>query len=326
MFRRLSLLAIILTFSVTRAVPADTSTFRLLSYAWPGAHAGKVSEIGRGIGVVFSPDLSVKNNCRFYAALGFACFQDADWTNILAQIHTFNLLNPDRRIGTLILETHGTNGNGLKVQESYDPAAPRSYIAVGALQERLESDGIFYVVISACNSGRLLRPAIYNHLNPWCGDKLFLPANNGIVDASDEFDPRLSAVMIIRPESSHIETTLVGTVAELRPSTRRAVVAAAKARGITLPKEFAVSDMLVQMLTRDPELELVTGAFTDELSKDIRSPQTSEALFTRFVRHLNAVAAREQTAAARRALVAKKRAPAKPPAKPSSKSAWTAPR
>ena len=322
MFRRLALLALVFSFYAARPVSADTSTYRLLQHAWPGAQAKKTSEIGRGIGVVFSPDLSVKDNCNFYRALGFACFQDADWTNILTGIHTFNLLNPDRRIGTLILETHGTNGNGLKVQEGYEPEAQRSYISVGALQERLESDGVFYVIISACNSGRLLRPAIYNHLNPYCSDKLFLPATNGIVDASDEFDPRLSAVMIIRPESSHIETTLVGTVAELRATTRRAVVAAAKLRGITLPKEFAVSDMLVQMLTRDPSLQLVTGAYTDELSKDIRTPQTSEELFKHFMTHLNAVAVREHVASAKRALVAKKRVPAKP----ASKSAWTAPR
>jgi hypothetical protein len=308
------------------SVAADTSTNRLLINAWPGAQAKKVSEIGRGIGVVFSPDLSVKDNCHFYEALGFACFQDADWSNILAGIHTFNLLNPDRRIGTLILETHGTNGNGLKVQEGYEPDAPRSYISVGALQERLEGDGVFYVVISACNSGRLLRPAIYNRLDPYCGDKLFLPPTNGIVNAADDFDPRLSAVMLIRPQSSHIETTLVGTVAELRPSTRRALVAAAKLRGVTLPKEFAVSDMLVQMLTRDPYLELVTGAYTEDLSAEIRSQQTSEHLFKKFVTQLNAVALRERPAATKKTLVAKKRAPAKPSSKPASKSASAAPR
>ena len=324
MSRRLAPI-LLLIFVVAGSAIADTSTYRLLQHAWPGAQAKKTSEIGRGIGVVFSPDLSVKDNCRFYQALGFACFQDADWSNILTGIHTYNLLNPDRPISTLILETHGTNGNGLKVQESYEPAAARSYIAVGALQERLEADGIYYVIISACNSGRLLRPAIYNRLDPYCGDKLFLPATNGILDASAEFDPRLSAVMIIRPQSSHIETTLVGRVAELRPVTRRAVVAAAKARGLTLPKEFAVSDMLVQMLTRDAGLVLVSGAYTDELSKDIRSEDTSEALFTRFLTHLNAVAAREQTAAPKRTLVAKKR-PAPPKAKPTTKSAWSAPR
>ena len=318
--RRTAFLALTLAFATT--LVADTSTNRLLLNAWPGAQAKKVSEIGRGIGVVFSPDLSVKDNCRFYEALGFACFQDADWANILASVHTFNLLNPDRRIGTLILETHGTNGNGLKVQGGYEPDAPRSYISVGALQERLESDGIFYVVISACNSGRLLRPAIYNVLNPYCGDKLFLPPTNGIVNAAEDFDPRLSAVMLIRPQSSHIETTLVGTVAELRPTTRRALAAAAKLRGITLPKEFAVSDMLVQMLTRDPYLQLVTGAYTEDLSDEIRSQQTSEQLFAKFVKHLNSVAARERPAAAKKAMVAKKR----PPVKPASKSASAAPR
>ena len=318
--RRFAILVLILAFPAV--VVAETSTNRLLLNAWPGAQAKKVSEIGRGIGVVFSPDLSVKDNCRFYEALGFACFQDADWANILASVHTFNLLNPDRRIGTLILETHGTNGNGLKVQGGYEPDAPRSYISVGALQERLESDGIFYVVISACNSGRLLRPAIYNVLNPYCGDKLFLPPTNGIVNAAEDFDPRLSAVMLIRPQSSHIETTLVGTVAELRPTTRRALAAAAKLRGITLPKEFAVSDMLVQMLTRDPYLQLVTGAYTEDLSDEIRSQQTSEQLFAKFVKHLNSVAARERPAAAKKAMVAKKR----PPVKPASKSASAAPR
>ncbi len=321
MIRRLALLAALL---VALPAAAETSTERLLLHAWPGAQAKKMSEIGRGIGVVFSPDLSVPDNCRFYQALGFACFQDADWTNVIAQIHMFNLLNPDRRVATLILETHGTNGNGLKVQDSYDPAAARSYISVGALQERLEPDGVFYVVISACNSGRLLRPAIYNRLNPYCGDRLFLPANNGIVDASDDFDPRLSAVMIIRPQSSHIETTLVGTVAELRPATRRALLAAAKVRGVTLPKEFAVSDMLVQMLTRDPYLDLVTGAYTDELSKDIRSQQTSEELFTEFVKTLNAAAARQRIPPTKRVLMAKK--PQRRAPKPSARSAWTAPR
>jgi hypothetical protein len=324
MLRRSALFVLFLAFPAL--VAADTSTNRLLLNAWPGAEAKKVSEIGRGIGVVFSPDLSVKDNCNFYQALGFACFQDADWSNILAGIHTFNLTNPDRRIGTLILETHGTNGNGLKVQSGYLPESPRSYISVGALQERLEVDGVFYVVISACNSGRLLRPAIYNVLNPYCGDKLFLPPTNGIVNAAEDFDPRLSAVMLIRPQTSHIETTLVATVAELRPSTRRALAAAAKLRGVTLPREFAVSDMLVQMLTRDPYLKLVTGAYTEDLSDEIRSQQTSEHLFKKFVAHLNTVALRERPAAAKKTMVAKKRTPAKPASKPAARSASAAPR
>src|SRR5205807_2394582 len=129
----------------------------------------RIDQIGHGIGVVFSPDLSVSDNCRFYQALGFACFQDADWSRVLDEIHRYNIDHPDRRISTLILETHGTNGNGLKLQRSYNPQAERSYISVGALQQRLEPEGIYNVMISACNAGRLLRPYIYNQLDPYNG-------------------------------------------------------------------------------------------------------------------------------------------------------------
>src|SRR5438477_10475359 len=147
--RRLALLVLALSFLAVRVAPADTSTYRLLLHAWPGAQAKKVSEIGRGVGVVFSPDLSVPNNCRFYQALGFACFQDADWNRVIDGVYQYNLKHPDRRIYTLVLETHGTNGNGLKLQKSYSPTAERSYAAAGALQERLEPAGIYYIIISA---------------------------------------------------------------------------------------------------------------------------------------------------------------------------------
>src|SRR5262249_7526408 len=122
------------------AVAADHEGLRLLGTAWPETQVTRVSDIGRGIGVVFSPDLSVTGNCRFYQSLGFACFQDADWSRILDQIHRHNATHPGQRIYTLVLETHGTNGNGLKLQKSYAPTAERSYIAVGALQERLERE------------------------------------------------------------------------------------------------------------------------------------------------------------------------------------------
>ena len=69
--RRLALLAILISFFAgALARGDDTSTTRLLQHAWPGAQAKKVSEIGRGVGIVFSPDLSVAGNCRFYYALG----------------------------------------------------------------------------------------------------------------------------------------------------------------------------------------------------------------------------------------------------------------
>jgi hypothetical protein len=293
MVRRFSLLAILLLLVSTRAASALDSDAQLLRSAWPDASAGKVSEIGRGIGVVFSPDLSVEGNCRFYQALGFACFQEADWSRVLESIHRHNVLFPERRINTLVLETHGTNGNGLKLQRSYAPTAERSYISVGALQERLESDGIYYVIVSACNSGRLLRPHIYNELDPYNGDRLFLPATCGIVNASPDFDGERSAVTIITPQSSHIETTLVGAVRELAPATRRAIAAAARTIGITPPTEFAVSDMMVQMITRDPRLQLAINRYVDDLSPEVQPANRSEELFRRFVTYLNAVGLRE---------------------------------
>jgi hypothetical protein len=289
MRRLLLALFLVLPLPLSAAGPNGAT---LLSRAWPSPPAATVSEIGRGVGVVFSPDLSVEGNCRFYQSLGFACFEDADWHEVLDQLHRYNVLYPERRIGTLVLETHGTNGNGLKLQRSYAPDADRSYIAVGALQERLEVEGISYVIISACNSGRLLRPEIYTTLNRNPGDKLFLPPTRGIIDASPQFDPLRSRVTVITPGESHIETTLVGSIAELKPATRRAIAAAAKSRSIDPPKQFAISDMMVQMLLRDPRLALTTNQYVEEMSKKIQPVDESERLFTKFVKHLNAVAAK----------------------------------
>src|SRR5437870_5632503 len=146
MFRRLSILSILVFAMATTASALEVSSSRLLSFIWPDPPAARIDQIGHGIGVVFSPDLSVSDNCRFYQALGFACFQDADWSRVLDGVHRYNVLYPESRIYTLVLETHGTNGNGLKLQSSYAPTADRSYIAVGALQERLEPDGIYNII------------------------------------------------------------------------------------------------------------------------------------------------------------------------------------
>src|SRR5207249_11788653 len=112
-------------------------------------------------------------------------------------IHQQAVIQPERRVYTHGSETNGTNGNGLKLQSSYAHTAERSYIAAGALQERLEPEGIYYVIISACNSGRLLRPYIRNELDPYNGDRLFLPATCGIVSASEGFDGSRSAVTLV---------------------------------------------------------------------------------------------------------------------------------
>ena len=293
MIRRLLLLFVALLFISVRGASGRERGVGVLSSAWPATSVSRVSEIGRGIGVVFSPDLSVPGNCRFYEALGFACFQDADWSRVLDGIHRHNVLYPERRIYTLVLETHGTNGNGLKLQSSYSPTADRSYIAIGALQELLEPDGINYILVSACNSGRLLRPYIRNELDVYNGDRLFLPATCGIINASPDFDESRSAVTIITPQSSHIETTLVGSVKELTPQAQRLIATAARALHIVPPTQLAVSDIMMQILTRDSRLQLAVNQYVDELSPVIQSADRSEELFVRFKAYVNAVAARE---------------------------------
>jgi hypothetical protein len=280
-------------FLATLSAQAVEKTSTLLARAWPAANIANIEDIGAGVGIVFTPDLSVKGNCQFYEALGFACFQSADWLQVLGDIHAYNLSHPGRRIRTLVLETHGTNGHGLKLQTGKKPEDDRSYIAVAALQEILEPVGVRYIIISACNSGRLLRPEIYRKLNRDPGDKLFLTATRGIIDATEDFDPKKSNITVITPGTSQIETTLVGALRELAPATREAIIAAAKKRDVKLPKQFAISEMLIQMLVRDPQLQLRTDAHVEELSKVQSPPDASERLFKAFVSHLDFVAARD---------------------------------
>ncbi|HEX7810109.1 MAG TPA: hypothetical protein VF608_15345 [Thermoanaerobaculia bacterium] len=275
----------------TTASAADRSD-ALLARAWPAASYASVDDLGAGIGIVFTPDLSVKGNCDFYRALGFACFSSPDWLEVLSEIHAYNISHPGHRIRTLILETHGTNGNGLKLQDGKDPNDARSYIAVAALQEILEPVGVQNIIISACNSGRLLRPEIYRKLNREPNDKLFLPATRGILDATDAFDEKRTRVTVITPGISRIETTVVGSMKELTPSARAAITKAALRRDITLPKQFAISEMLIQMLLRSDELVLRTGAHVEELSKVQTTPDFSERLFKKFIAHLDTIAER----------------------------------
>ena len=288
MLKRLLLIALI----ATPLYAADSSDV-LLVKAWPYQSSPRISELGRGVGIIFSPDLSVPGNCRFYAALGFACFDTADWDKVLEGVARYNEEHADSPIRTLLLETHGTNGNGLKLQGSYDPKAARSYISVGGLQQRAETMGIQSVVISACNSGRLLRPSIYLALDPNNGDKLFLPATRGIINATPEFDPAASNVTVLTPVASHIETSLVANVRELGWSARQLLAKSAAEQKIAPPKQFAVSDMLIQILLHDPRLQVTTGAHVDELSKDIDPQSMSEALFASFAAYLNSLASSE---------------------------------
>jgi hypothetical protein len=298
-----STLAVLAVAFLLAATPADArrrDTGRLLDAAWPARNVAPIDTLGRGIAIVFSPDLSVPGNCAFYTALGFRCFAETQWSRVLDTITAENLSGDFPQIRTVVLETHGTNGNGLKLQQSSSERADRSYISIGALQERLEEAGVGHVILSACNSGRLLRPHIVRALDRNPGDRLFLPPTCEIIDATHQWQPRSSTVNVIAPASSHIESTLVASVSELPSELRDQLDCAAAAKGLHLPREFAVSDMVMQILTGDEKLNLTIARPVDRLSKTRSDEAFSNALFDRFV---STLAIRVKTTRARQAVV-----------------------
>jgi hypothetical protein len=246
-----------------------------------------LSAIGRGAAIVFSPDLSIERNCAFYERLGFACFATASWEEVVEAIRCRNEnARPEDAISVVILEAHGTQGNGLKLQASSARNARRSYAAVGAVRERLAAAGVRYCVLAACNSRRLLRPAIYHRLDR---ERLFLPPTLGIMNAGSR--EAGDGVRLFVRADSHIESLSVGKTAELSPSTLRAL-------GLTEsePITFVVSDIFVQLLTRDPSLDLREATPVNRLALVTPEDAYADDLFARFVGHLDELAASEQPA------------------------------
>lgn len=264
--------------------------------AWPAnVQIERLSDIGKHKAVIFSPDFAQPGNREFYEKLGFLYIQDASWLKALNQIVARNYWHPEDRIDTIILETHGTNGNGLKLQTGPALRAARSYISVGGLQEKLEGLGVRLCVIGACNSGRLFRPEIYKTLNPHPGDPLFLPATLGIVNASREFDPAKSKMLVVRRAESEIETTSDGDTSELSSITRSVLGLQPRAsNGVIRSVHFAVSNLLIQLLTHDPRLELTSNGYANEKSKNDLTEDESDELFQRLVAFIDNVATREQ--------------------------------
>jgi len=273
-----------------------------LTEVWPrGARFERLAEIGRGKGVVFSPDFSVPENRRFYERLGFAYFEGADWRDVLAQVRAYNSAHPGRPIETLILEAHGTNGHGLKLQASGAPSAPRSYVSVGALQQQLAGAGVRLSVIAACNSGRLFRPEIYYTLNTRPGDPLFLPATRGVLNAEPGFRANESDVRVLYPAASHLEAANEGHWREFAPRTVALLGdnsdAAAARPGRAPAARFVVSDALIAMLLNDPGLRLTAEGYVTQKSAGASAAAESEGLMQRFIALVNEVAAREYDAA-----------------------------
>lgn len=277
------------------AATGTTDHARVMTIYGPPATriAVPLTAIGRGKGVVFSPDFSTRTNRDFYEGLGFAYFEGPSWDRIVEEIEAYNASHTEAPVETLLLETHGTNGHGLKLQDGPDPTSNRSYISIGALQERLSGTGVKLVLVAACNSGRLFRPEIYYRLDPANGDELFKPATAGIVDASEAFHATQSGIVVARRADSHIENTTEGRFSELAPITRmlmegklgRKVGGRAPARAT-----FVVSDMFIQLMLGDPSLRFTATGYVDRLDESGPSYASSERLYERFVRKLNALA------------------------------------
>lgn len=257
--------------------------------ALPSSASSPLTAIGRGVAIVFSPDLSLGNNCAFYQRLGFVCYATPSWEVVVEDIRRRNAsAAPEEAISVVFFEAHGTMGNGLKLQTSSARNAPRSYASVGALQERLGAAGVRYGILAACNSRRLLRPAIYDTLDR---ERLHLPATLGIMNAAGHATADNGFRFLTRADS-HIEGISEGRTNELSPATLRALGLAGEAA-----TTFVVSDMFVQFVTDHPLLDLREATPIDRLKLVRPQDAYAEDLFARFVAHLDRLAKAEQTAA-----------------------------
>lgn len=244
---------------------------------WP-ARLDTLPEIGRGAAIVFSPDLATPDNRNFYEGLGFVYVESADWEETL---ETLEDVSRERQINTVIVESHGANGNGLKLQTGKLLLDRRSYISLGGLQERLSPLGVNVVLLSACNAGRLFRPEIYNALDRRNPDPLFLPPTLGVVDASSSFDRKSADVRLLRRSKSELETIMEVSARELPSALRLSV-----SRPLPPDGRVTISTMLMQTLLRDQRLIFTGRGFVSEKSRGELSEPEREELLRRFLREL----------------------------------------
>src|SRR5215475_207345 len=246
--------------------------------------AARLKKLGERRAIVFSPDFAASGNRQFYEGLGFLYLESADWRFVLREIKRVNKSRAEGSIREIFFETHGSNGNGLKLQRSQLPKAPRSYISLGALQEQLGAAGVERAILGACNTGRLYRPEIYRKLNMSVKDPTFLPATLVVINASPDFDPSKSSVELVRRTDSRLEQTSEGQYQELPASVRRALGLPAST------KPFTVSNMFIQTIIKDDRLKVTSTGYVRKVSKDTESEPDNEAIFQSFLKFLDDIA------------------------------------
>ncbi len=246
--------------------------------------AARLKKLGERRAIVFSPDFAASGNRQLYEGLGFVYLESADWRWVLKEIMRVNRSRTEGSIREIFFETHGSNGNGLKLQRSQLRTAPRSYISLGALQEHLSAAGVERAILGACNTGRLYRPEIYKRLDMSVKDPTVLPATLGVVNASPKFDPSRSLVELVRRTDSRLEQTSEGKYQELPASVRQALDLTAST------KPFTVSNMFIQTIVKDDRLQVTSRGFVRKISKDTESEPDNEAIFQSFLKFLDDIA------------------------------------
>jgi len=244
----------------------------------------RLKKLGERRAIVFSPDFAASGNRQFYEGLGFVYLENADWRWVLKEIMRVNRSRTEGSILEIFFETHGSNGNGLKLQRSQLRSAPRSYISLGALQEHLGAAGVGRAILGACNTGRLYRPEIYRKLNMSVKDPTVLPATLGVINASPGFDPSKSSVELVRRTDSRLEQTSEGKYQEIPASVRRALGLPAST------KPFTVSNMFIQTIVKDDRLRVTSTGYVRKISKATESEPDNEAIFQSFLKFLDDLA------------------------------------
>src|SRR5262245_1720913 len=246
--------------------------------------AARLKKLGERRAIVFSPDFAASGNRQLYEGLGFVYLESADWRWVLKEIKRVNRSRTEGSIREIFFETHGSNGNGLKLQRSQLRTSPRSYISLGALQEHLAAAKVERAILGACNTGRLYRPEIYRRLDMSVKDPTVLPATLGVVNASPKFDPSRSSVELIRRTDSRLEQTSEGQYQELPASVRRAMGLPAST------KPFTVSNMFIHTLIKDDRLQVTSRGYVRKISKATESEPDNEAIFQSFLKFLDDIA------------------------------------
>src|SRR5262245_3223174 len=248
------------------------------------AASTKLKKLGERRAIVFSPDFAATGNRELYEGLGFKYWETANWRVVLKEIKQYNSAHPDEALREIFFETHGSNGHGLKLQESDLRSAPRSYISLGALQEHLGEAGVERAILTACNTGRLYRPEIYKKLNLSVKDPTVLPATLGVINASPKFKPSSSKVKLVRRTDSRIEQTSEGYYYELPASVRRALELSPSSN------TFTVSNMFIQMMVKDDQLETTSSGYVRKISDSTESEGVNESIFQSFLKFLDDLA------------------------------------